>query len=99
MSEKHAPGPWSVKMGKSTWDPERPDYPVAVVDANGDSVRFSCVTISSGPVCDANTRLIAKAPAMKALLERMRGHLYAQLTAEIDAVLAESQTNVSTEKP
>lgn len=86
-----APGPWKLRMEKSTWDPAAPDYPVAVEDANGEKVVFACVTVTSPKniVALDNTRLAAAAPGMLALLQKMRGHLHAQWKNEINAVISE----------
>lgn len=58
-------------MQPSTWDPDAAPYPVAVVDAKGERILLTCVTLTTPvtPEVLANTRLIAAAPE---LLEALR---------------------------
>jgi len=75
MSERRwTPGPWRYRYTEPRpWNPEpRPDR---LVDANGESIRFADVTLSSGEEAVANTHLIAAAPDMYDSAEEVEGIL------------------------
>lgn len=64
---QHTPGPWALKYRTPFGGGDK--YFDGVVDADGREIRVEGVTLTSGPVAQANARLIAAAPELLAALQ------------------------------
>lgn len=64
----HTPGPWSIKY-RTPFGGGEP-YFDGVIDADGRQLRVDGVTLTSGPIAEANARLMAAAPNMLEALHR-----------------------------
>ena len=101
MNTKHTPGPWFIS--KNQWSPNKRYL-------NGETFTVpmsgACTAVIVGQGCDifeqeSNARLIASAPDLLAMLERVTNQyatLYGALKAPSDPIIEESRALIATIK-
>lgn len=83
MDAQHTPGPWCVVTGKNIF--------VAPVRLTGGTAKAVAVcNYDNGPIEKANAALIAAAPKLLDIAQRLGVYLPAELQPEVNAVIAEA---------
>lgn len=65
---RFTPGPWSIRLHRLF---SGEDVVGGIFDAKGEKISVTGVTLSSGPECEANARLIAASPRLFDALETL----------------------------